>query len=54
MKTLETLLKGIIIGMLFCMVVYTLTSCSRKYVIEGPKGSCGVWYPKKFGGGRNW
>ena len=29
------------------VAIAMLTSCSRKYVIEGPKGSCGVWYPKK-------
>lgn len=35
MKQLETLLKGIIIGMAFCMLAYALTSCRTGYGCRG-------------------
>ena len=35
MKKLEVLLRGIIIGMAICMVVYALTSCRTGYGCRG-------------------
>jgi len=56
MEKFEKFLLGIIIGMVFCMIVFILTSCSgSRYIKEGPNGSCGVWYPKKCKiGTKNW
>jgi len=42
--------------MIIALVIVSLftASCSR-YVSEGPKGTCGVWYPKKCKiGTKNW
>lgn len=52
----KTLNKKLMVwGVFIALLLMTsLTSCSR-YVREGTYGGgCGVWYPKKFGGGRNW
>ena len=41
-KILNTIALLVIVAIAIAM----FTSCNR-YVIEGPKGGCGVWYPKK-------
>jgi hypothetical protein len=46
--------KTVMILAVAVLVVTVFSSCNR-YVSEGPKGTCGVWYPKKCKiGTKNW
>lgn len=49
----KTLNKKIMVWGVFIalLLITTMTSCSH-YIVDKSQGGCGVWYPKKFAGGR--
>jgi hypothetical protein len=44
--------KKMMFFILVAVVATTFTSCNRYVVDRSMGGACGVWYPKKFCGGK--
>jgi len=52
-QKIKIMIKKMIVAF---VIVSLLASCSRRMIVDksASGGGCGVWYPKKFGAGRNW